>query len=77
MRPALAADAALRVAAEATGSAQQRARAQRARAELAEACLATVADILERLYASGGTIEALEQAAAELEDAAEDCAAAD
>ncbi|HSE82341.1 MAG TPA: hypothetical protein VLA87_11730 [Gaiellaceae bacterium] len=71
------ADAALTEAEEATASAQQRAGAQRARAELAEACLATVADILERLYASGGTIEALEQAAAELEDAAEDCAAAD
>jgi chromosome segregation ATPase len=71
------ADAALAEAEEATASAQQRARAQRARAELAEACLATVADILERLYASGGTAEALEEAAAELEDAAEDCAPAD
>jgi chromosome segregation ATPase len=70
------ADAALAEAEEATASAQQRARAQRARAELAEACLATVADILERLYGSGGTAEALEEAAAELEDAAEDCAPA-
>ena len=71
------ADAALTEADEVTASAQQRARAQRARAELAEACLATVADLFGRLYASGGTTEALEQAAAELEDVAEDCAPAE
>ena len=70
------AEAALADAEDATATAREQTRAQRARAELAEACLATVGDILQRLYASDETAEALDQAAAELEEISEECAPA-
>jgi chromosome segregation ATPase len=65
--------AALSEAEEATASARERTRAQRARAELAEACLAAVGDVLEDLYASDGSQDALEEAAERLEEIAGDC----
>jgi chromosome segregation ATPase len=69
------ADAALAEAEEAAGSARARARAHRARADHAEACLAAVADVLERLFAADDPAEGLDQAADELEAIAEDCSA--
>ena len=65
--------AALAEAEGATASARERTRAQRARAELAEACLAAVGDVLEELYASDGSQDALEEAAGRLGEIAEDC----
>ncbi|MGH3038345.1 MAG: hypothetical protein ACRDLZ_02905 [Gaiellaceae bacterium] len=74
-RLAQEAKAALADADDATASARARARAQRARAELAEECLAVVADVLQRLYASDDPAGALEQAAEELDAIAGDCSA--
>jgi chromosome segregation ATPase len=67
------AEAALAEAEGAAGSAQAEADAQRARADLAEACLAAVADVIQRIYAAADPAEALDEAAAELEEIADDC----
>ena len=71
------AEAALSEAESATASAEARADSETARADRAEACLAAVADVLQRLYASEEPTDALEQAAEELETIASDCAPSD
>lgn len=69
--------AALAEAESAAASAEARADAEAARADLAEACLAAVADVLQRLYASDDPTEAPDEAAEELEAIASDCAPSD
>ena len=73
----LEAQAALDDANGAATSAQERLKAERARADLAEACLAAVADVLRRLYASDDPTEGLAEAARELEPIAADCDSGD
>ena len=68
------ADAELAKARSRTATARDRAAAQRARADLAEACLASVATVLEDLYASDNLDEQLGEAAEELKAIAAECA---
>ena len=66
-------EAALAAAQDAASTAAERAEAQQARAELAEACLAGVADVLRRFYASDDLADAIERTTEELEQVAADC----
>jgi chromosome segregation ATPase len=68
------AEAAVAAAAGAQATAEARADAEAARADLAEACLASVADILGRVYHAEDPLEGLADAARELEEIAADCA---
>lgn len=70
------AEAALAEAEGAAATAEEKAAAEAARADLAEACLGAVADVIQRVYEADDPIEALDRAADELADIADDCDAA-